>query len=370
SKMDVGWRGTGHGLPFPDGAVFALRVAECDSSCETCTLEGPVPVPPEFGYNNRRCTTDTSMVCESDDDCPAAENVALPKKCSYLLGLGLAFGPTCSFIEMAPRADGKPAVQGVIDFRTGDHGLSVNARILQAFGESCFECETTESGADDGGVGEDAGMDDPTGSVCRGGLRQGESCEVHGALAFGQAEPSFFSYDCPTAGDPSSELKVLLAEIVTQGVEWTLDQYRPFCTAEGRGSERCWCGLCSDEPLRACISDRECGGQATCGAGPPGTTGIATQPNACENWCEWNTSVQQGFCAGGGAESEKRCFPGALGSVIRAEGSVEHAGPGRFRASIAGIGCLAQGTDGAINAAFGIPGPLRVSVNVDVIAAQ
>ncbi|MCA9601864.1 MAG: hypothetical protein R3A78_09275 [Polyangiales bacterium] len=356
SRWDVGWTGFGHGLDFPAGAEFALAIERCDPDCQTCDLVGPILN--EWGSNNRRCTTDTSVTCSSASDCPKGGTGTLPPACAYLAGPPFSFGDnTCVLIEFAPRQDDAPPIRGKIDLKTGALSVDVNVSVRQSLTGACARCEPVgtedpSDGGTDAGPATDGGGGE---SVCSGGLRGGQACEVHGYLG-----EKAYSYDCPPADLPTSHTDIDVGRVSSVGELWSLDASRPNCSRVGNTADRCWCGLCDSLPLRGCTSDRDCGGaNGKCGKGPEGLTGPPTAPNGCSGRCD------DGECEDEhGNPEDLSCFPGTPGSVMRAPGVSSRLGEDRYEATLGGLTCVPPTANSLLDTVFGLPGPVRMQLNV------
>jgi len=176
----------------------------------------------------------------------------------------------------------------------------------------------------------------------------GPACDVHGS---GTSVLRQTSFDCPPAGGVLLSIPMPGGGTTTTSRVWTMDSTRPFCTASGATTKRCWCGVCSDGT--PCTSNGQCA-VGTCGAATVGGLAISTNNHACPMGasCNWNSATQRGTCSTGGA---KACFPDT-GSML-ARGSTEVGTNGSYTAQLANLLCLPS-FGGLLDPVSGFPGPL------------
>lgn len=275
TRLNVGWTGMGHGTPMPDNATFGLEIFDCDESCRTCRLSGPVTLP-NATFSNQRCLNAPGTLCSSDADCaggadrcrhffnPATEVEIQLGDSTILVCARLSFAPPPEPIKNGSRMDAAP-VQGSLDLVTGAMQFGQFTLLIQQGG--CNTCMNDPSPADRN-AGGDCGLPDLF-----------KKCD---AANVGEITGQPYSYDCDwglflgtTPGDSLGEFTLDVASATsaagTNSLEWVLDEDSPNCG--GDPTKKCFCGHCSDNT--PCHTKRDCA-TGECEPNP------GEFPNACE----------------------------------------------------------------------------------------
>jgi hypothetical protein len=364
TTLDVGWTGLGHGLEL--GTLrFSVGLGACssrgDGTCGSCPVTG---LADEAGQ--RRCTGDPARSCRTEADCDGAGWCRIFPSAP----IPVALGGGAAWCVLTSVGSG---VQGSIDAATGQGSLDLPLQIAAfdgALGAPCPRC-----------VGDRTPADGVRDGVCDGGRHRDERCD-----AASSADAT--SLDCPPADSATfgTIAKAARSLALTTGARTrALDAASPLASRAGHTKERAACGVCSEDPTRACASAADCDG-GTCGAG----NGAATAPNACENGLCSSTDGVLGECTNGPfdrtcaadparscvADTDcpapndrcqtrlRRCFPGGgkIGDGVSARGSAESVRQGKARSTLAGLFCVPGGRNAVTNELVGLPGLGRATL--------
>lgn len=352
SSLRVGWTGLGHGIEMPPDSAYAVELFDCDSDCRTCRFSGPRAVP-GVEYSQFRCSNDTNVICDNDDDCDGAT-------CRFYMGAGLetniggtgacarvGFTQLDAPVPNGSRQDASP-VQGSVDLVTGD--LRVDQITLHVDQGLCNYCEN------DGTTG-----DNVLGGTCSLG---GADCDAQSPATLG----NFLSFNCPWTVS-LGEFDLDIAPLRTNAVEWTLGDDSPDCGAEG--GKKCFCGVCNDGRMCHVDSDCDSGGcNSVASSRPDGCdddpSALSITPASCT---ATDTDHNVGSCRFSVTPLVQfpslPCFAdnGAIGSSVRVFGA-----PGTFAndnasLTLASLACLPSADDGnALDNTLGIPGLAAVEI--------
>jgi hypothetical protein len=391
--LSVGWSGVAHNLDLPDNYQIAADIT-CpgleDGACGTCVIDG-VSARGDQYQNFTRCAEDTSIECgapfTTDPACPGDQ------VCAYYLGGPLAISAggtfTCTINRLATD------VTGTSDPDAGTGELNVDLRALVHTGEvqqqPCPLC-----------VGDDTPQDGNRQGTCVGGIRDGQSCDVHALdSSFGDV-----SLDCPS--DPLANISgegLIISLPLSTGT--TSLGFDVACDAPLNFID-CACGQCSGLTTLPCNSDAEC---ADAGAGTCTTNGggqaASRQPNQCgDTICVDDLGeTDRGSCSGAGpvdnfcdgltranGEGILSCntngdcssFEGGAGDVCPGNDCgncslskirtcfldpIELAGtPDVDNPILVGTFCVPPTSNGGVNASAGTPGP--AAVRIDMLAEK
>jgi hypothetical protein len=332
-RADVGWNGVSHRTRFPQGTMFTVETFDCDEDCRRCRVRGPVRNDPVVNpVVSQRCLDDVSIACSNDDECPTGD-------CRFIYSpmINGDEGLTCLLFYFEPTVDGdyKSSIQGTFDMYTGESQLQVfNMALALTFFGRCEQCQ-----------GDTTPFDGSKDGVCA--ATPGVNCDVS-SIANSAASPFNLSYDCPRveSGSPLNwpvRVETPTNHIGTASQVWTMHDDKPFCTAAGHTSDRCWCGECDDTGL-PCENNSDCP-TGTCNAGD----GVPTKPHACPvGDCIWDDATQTGECANG-----TPCFTND--GEIRVPGD-NHVMDGFYISRLAGLQCLPATGIQSTDQIIGLPG--------------
>jgi hypothetical protein len=352
--LDLGSSGYAHdggGIP---GAPVSLGVS-CDEECGNCTVDS-VAIDPDAC----RCRGDASDVCVTNADCSAA-----PATCDCLYGppTPMVTGglPVC----VLRKIDG--AMSGTYDSTTEDVSVRMPLRlwVFNGLARRPSPCPTCDAG------------------FCSGGERSGLACGVD------VVDPDFgnMSYDCP----PSS-----VSNFTGSGTRLTLDSTTgaasmaaTFPCSPPDAAFNCPCSYCSLDTSLACHTDADCNGAGTC-TQLSGT--VPREPNNClDSICSPDGGAE-GTCAGGPSStycdgdvrvgghgihgcatnaecvSYEPCDGGGCGNCTQSEtpdcflDSIT--AQGAANSTMVGLACVSPSSNSAVNAAFGLPGAMRLEQSI------
>ncbi len=366
TSLSAGWNGLAHGIDFTDGFGELLALA-CDEDCASCAI-GFNPGKGRPGLGNCRCAADASIACDTingpdTDDCGLVNNQCL---CYFgpPLGVNAAGVPACVPIRITKDYD------GTVDVGSGDWQNPLQVAAVIHLGEELLQpCPACE-----GDIKANDGVRDGT---CVGGARNALPCDANGI------HPTFggVSIDCQPVAlkNISGEGLVLNFELLST------NQEMPFllpCDDPPGGN--CPCRVCSQDSTLGCRGDFECPeGTGTCTGGG----GAGVEPTNCDDrvcnsdgqcasgpnntFCDGVTHPNgrgaiacntDADCAAFGAGrctlvERLRCYPDPI---------TVGGGPGIFGADLGGLACIGLTTSPAINVASGLPGAVRVALNVDL----
>lgn len=338
SDLDTGWTGVYAGIPAGDGGALTFAVdcpGEFLGQCGTCPLTGPVQSTTPT--DNHRCTNDTSVICDSNDDCPGSD-------CSFFFGSPLAVSggglPICVVNRVAGPVTGTLAPE----LGSGDSNFPLELRFFQGI-EIERPCPTC-NGAGLEGVG-----------VCDGGPRDGQACTVHGVGVLGQT-----SFDCPP--NPGADIGATLAPFnLTTGTRSLAAT--ETCTGTGALNRACYCP--GQEQPNAC-TDGVCtvapDGQGTCLAGPVDSVCDIDFFRGCAADSDCPT-------AGDKCISQQRECLGPATAEAGATGPLTRVGtPSTSLPLQVGTFCLNATSSSAVNTAIGVPGPGAIRLPTTVCIFQ
>jgi hypothetical protein len=365
SDFSAGWAGVAHGIDLTDRFRDRL-VLDCDADCASCTISLDVDKTRPDSFC--RCDADPTVSCDvingSDpDDCTGFSNT-----CSCFFGppAGVAASgtPACVLVKTtAPQT-------GTIDLGTGEWSNDVDVSALIYLGSSIQQpCPTCD--------GDTAPNDGVRAGTCEGGNRDGQPCDENAVQpTFGPA-----SYDCV----PSSLTNISGGGLPLDLTLSTADSSLPFALPCDTAGQSCPCRVCSGDSAIGCSSDARCAefGAGTCTA----SGGAGNQANGCndgvcnaegecgagpvDKYCDGTTYADgSGYvtclsdldCAFGGngacqISERRRCYTDPITVSGRS---------GVFGAKLGAISCIGVTTSAAINLASGLPGAVRLGLDVDL----
>ena len=364
TSLGAGWNGLAHGIDFTDGFAEAIAL-DCDPDCANCQLSLD-PSKGRPGLEVCRCVNDATIPCDTINGADADDCGLLNNQCQCFFGPPLAVNaagvPAC--VPIAITGD----YLGATDVGSGawDNPLQVAAVIHlgEQLLQPCPAC-----------LGDPTPRDGLLEGTCQGGVRASLPCDSGGSH--------------PTFGDVSIDcLPVSLKNISGAGLLLNFqllsdDQEMPFNLPCDNPAESCACRVCSGDTSIGCRDDAECPtGTGTCTAG--GGAGI--QPNDCEN----HACTPEGQCATGpdntycdgithpdgrgavACNSPADCVAAGAGNCTVVErlrcypDPIMVGGQPSFSgADMGGLACIGLTSSPAINVASGLPGPVRVALNVD-----
>ncbi len=416
TDLDTGWTGQAHDLAADDQApLSAARLGSCDvdtasATCGQCALSGPVlfpgPVKNCFCYNlgNR----DASSLATCDPEAPSTCSGAGEScECFYGPPLPISSGgvPVCIVNRYTAPLTGTVNVAD-----SGPHAGEGGALVRiessvyngAAVEQPCPVCQNDPTPRD--GV---------RGGTCKGGVRDGQPCDVQGDNALFGA----MSVDCqPVRAGNIGNLNIVFNTATTGTTSLATG---PKCTAPGFTSVNCFCDTCATATGEPCNSDADCPGGATCGgkrcigganAGVPcaatsecpsgscGRPGQATAPNQCDDTtCSPDSAdpdPNDGICNAGpfdtfcstetfrGCSSDTDCTPPPGGNCGTCKPNqtctgafrncfldpiVRTGAPGTQNATLAATFCIAPTTSSSVNTVAGLPGPGALTLPIRVV---
>ena len=403
SRTDVGWTGLSHGSTFPRNAFFRVKVDKdtCEDDCSRCGFTGPVR---DATVNTQRCMMDTRAECATSEDCPywacrekepgnpsekfCINNTSLAcvtdvdcgrSDCQYFVGptFPTRVPQTCLAIFLSG-TEAEPAVQGSIDFRTGDVQLDrfnpVTAAALPALGQPLDDM-MLDQGACPVCVSDRVPNDGKREGTCQlsdvdaqryvrypYAPAEPQSCDAHGEGTLADFDGSY-SLDCSMPVQGSVALGFQNAS--SFGDRRALSAAQPVC---GENGERCWCGFCAGTYM-GCGDDRDCSVGKACITfeEDPATPNFPLQvrANTCENGiCNWDSQTAKGTCPSADVPGlEVGCFP-SLDQDLVAPGKAERLSSTVYRVDIGKISCREsiRQTEVSLASAIadanvGLPGP-------------
>lgn len=384
TRFEIGYNGLGQGVDLLDDFRLATNL-DCDDDCVNCNVTlNPIKTSPSSFC---RCDSDPSIHCDTingadADDCGGGT-------CSCMFGppLPLSTGGTPACVVNRFSAD----LLGTADGGTGLAATTIREKAVVHLGISaltpCPVCENDPTAND--GI---------HGGLCRGGMRDGLSCDQNAE------SPDFgpLSYEC--LPDPLSNVSgaglaltfpLTSVDAPTIGTN-LVDAGRPV-----------YCLQCSGDTSVGCSSDAECAalGIGTCSSntGSPahanscddnvctasGPTGDGVcLANAPDHFCDGVTrqdgsglltcnddadcaaldaSCPGGDCGSCSISQMRACFPNPLGAAgsDSALGAVPSSGA--YGADLVSTLCLPATADSAVNDSIGLPGPARMLINFDFL---
>jgi hypothetical protein len=377
TSVDLGWSGLGHGADLFDRFTSRVDLACAGDDCASCALA------PSCDGGNCRCAHDPSIECTTPfvGGPPCGFSY-----CAFYLGpplpLSAGGGAICVMNAVST------PLAGVIDVGTGESSIAIDTVAKGYAGISqpqpCPVC-----------VGDTLFDDGARDGTCQGGARNGLACDADAeSTSYGAT-----SYDCPptaVSNITGAGLKIpldLTSESAT--LPFALPCDPPLAALD------CVCSVCTLDNSRSCNSDAEC---ATAGAGTCRTDGLhggaPRMPNGCDGQAcsadpDPSATPGAGVCAVGPTDTfcdgittsdgegyipcsvhadcsaivppagncllqeRRRCFsdPIVATGVAGTEG-----------AELVATFCAAPTSSGQRNAAFGLPGPGRVRLDVNLTA--
>jgi hypothetical protein len=381
TRLDSGWNGIGHGQDIVHNYATSVAITCPNSSppCGDCTVDSLDPAG-EQAVAFTRCKQDPTKECSNlfgiDPTCPGTQ------ECVYYLGppapLSASNTPTCGLFRL------ENEITGTYNPDTGEGEQSISLRAVVhtgiALNKPCPIC-----------VGDPIPKDGVPGGVCDGGTRDGLDCDVQGFDAtFAPGEG--VSLDCAPAA---------LQNITGQGLALDLDLTTgsvsvPFSLSCDfpLNSESCACAVCSGDASQACNSDAECAATLT-GTCTSNGGGAVRQPNACSDSTCTDIGGGRGECQagpdvkacdgvvranGGGyvlCSSDSECQVGAIGfdagncTLVETRSCfldpvVATGSPDSDQAVMVAGFCVPPTSSSGVNAATGLPGPSRVTVELGI----
>ncbi|MEM6957030.1 MAG: hypothetical protein AAF645_15175 [Myxococcota bacterium] len=393
SLSSIGHTGLGHALRFNRDAEFSVAL-NCDLACDRCAFTGPVRnqgvsdtpnVDADEGIDNQRCLNDTRVACRSDAECEdIAANDAFnrnPPRCRFLYGAPLAVdtGGTaaCSLLYFVPQRErDESPVEGTVDLRTGVTNFSRmhfrstsnlvvvvddDGVVSAAAGGLCSEC-VGDPQPNDGRAEGTCQVSERGDSAGERSPALGMPCDTNG---FGTKFEGAYSFGCPATRSADS-VDLDIENLTTAGRRWDPDTLLPMCTADDASDERCWCGVCSEDPSRPCEDDGDCEG--TCGSFDPNQ--VPTVNNNCRTPCAWDPDLSRGTCEARSLRGVplddatvvlSDCFPSpSQGELIVpgfSERSEDTPTSEPFMVQVATLACSGPTGSPSANMTFGLPGP-------------
>ncbi len=365
SDFSAGWAGVAHEIDLTDRFRDRL-ILDCDADCGSCaiTLDIDKTRPDSFC----RCDSDPTVSCDVINGADPGDCTGLSNLCSCFFGppagVAASGAPACVVVKTtAPQT-------GTIDLGTGEwsNGVDVGAVIYlgASFQAPCPTC-----------VGDTAPNDGVRAGTCGGGNRDGEPCDVNAV------QPTFgpSSYDCV----PNALANISGGGLPLDLTFTTADSSLPFALPCDTAGTSCPCRVCSGDSAIGCSSDARCAefGAGTC----TGSGGAGNQANACndgvcnddgecgagpvDKYCDgttyadgsgYITCLSDADCefTGNGAcqiSERRKCYTDPI---------VVSGRPGVFGAKLGAISCIGVTTSAAINLASGLPGAVRLGLDVDL----
>ena len=403
-----GYSGFLHNLEATDGRPFTSTL-DCDDECRVCRFSGVVRN--SGSVNNQRCLLDTSVECETNEECAGNGN-----RCVFFLAPANPVnvgGGEAGNHRYFPDPDElaattgvrRPALAGTIDLRNGEtvfDSFVIVALQNQNLGDiatwrgwptSCEGDTAPNDGIRDGTCTPSALIRDANadGQIDRDpSPRLGSPCDANAAGLGGN-----YSYDCALS-TPYSEPLTVETSLTSLGAMLALSDDSPMCTDPAAADKRCYCGHCSNTPSRGCASDADCPG-GTCGWAPPdciyntprlqdgmpnpafdptqpignclGTPWVLTKNNNCVGApCDWDPATSTGTCQAVVGQDPQGmpilgtvgCYPEEPNSRLELLGSQRGVGEGEYIVETVAVSCLPPDFQNRPLANFqiGLPGPI------------
>lgn len=386
SELDFGYTGNNHNVDINDGSLAGVAMSGCDPDCENCwvTLDRSPAGRLYAGYSTCRCDNDATVACNLDNaHIEIADPACGGNVCHCYSGppVPLSGGntPVCVVNRYQQQFMGWTRA-------VGEYVVGTRTAALVHLGIGLVRpCPTC--------VGDTGDNDGTRAGSCSGGQRNMLPCDVNAN------NPDFgpVSFDCQpsiVANISGPGLKMALVFTDETQVTTAAIPTGALCTAG-----TCHCAQCSLDSSMGCSSNAECAafGAGTC----TNVTVAAAQQNSCValDCVDDGSSTNQGFCGnatppvafcdgqlrgngrgyiqcsnqgdcdamdsgcdGGdcgicdGGLWRRDCFP----TTITATGI-----PGVFGSEAVTTFCAAATSDSGVNAAYGLPGPGRLRLDLD-----
>lgn len=392
SFASFGWAGTQHDIDVPEGTPFSVAVDSCQGSDGPCLFHGPVQLPGDL--QRERCLNRMSQACTTDQDCKDPQGKVLPGSCVFIydpptttpLPTAVGAGPggpnfgACAWTYI-PLVDpfGQPAIVGSIDQTSGEVTLERLLVYLALNGRGgatpggCEVCSGDNEVANDGTKG---GTCKPNPNLAAPNITEtspdnGQPCDINRDSKLPGFNSAGYSMDCSPSFDPTSTPTPIGGPLSTADLSIATSD-GPQCTFAGASSEKCFCGVCTDnsgdenDGIIGCHTTTDCPAGQTCGMslascspGPDGTCTkgltfeVGTRPNLCTQGCVWNDVTGQGHCM---ENDQIKCYPGGKDAVIHSKGSHLRQDDGSFVIDTANATCNGATKSGPLNLQVGLPG--------------
>lgn len=376
SLSSIGWSGVFHNIEGDPGAAFGVKATSCANG--VCQFEGPTdPVDP---VKRRRCLYRTSTECSADSDCPL-DPTSKPTPCVYIYDSPLSTplqGGACAFTYIpVPAAGQPPTIRGSLNLVSGGLDITdmtvllvLNARSAGVFQGVCPVCVGDSSPNDGKKEGTCQPSMDPATGRSDPGFPTDVKCDVN---RYGEL-PGYnlgYSMDCsptlvPGLGAPTP----FGGTFSSSGTTVSITSESPDCGGTNPMGAKCFCGMCNDSSMRACMKQSDCATGISCVGnsmpGDPTAPGdVPVAGNLCDGGaCNWNDAAGAGTCHSSILGATIGCFPAAVsGGNDRMGNPVRISAPGANRldqgvyyADTANASCTPAGMSPAVNQQVGLPG--------------
>jgi hypothetical protein len=300
STLSVGWTGIAHKVDIVD--LYSISAAlDCHDnpagSCGNCDITGLDASDPQYGFY-ARCANAPEKPCTTPFAVDAA-SCGPGVQCAYFLGAPLPVSaggtPTCTLNRIATN------ITGTADPDAGSSSLTLDLRALVNLGiDQSHPCPIC--------VGDTVAQDGVKNGICKGGQKNGSSCDVQSFdLSFAPTNTDNptdgVSLDCPPlTGAAISGSGLVIRLPLTTG---------PTSLPAGDDCDsiayKCFCGVCSHDETITCNGDADCDALSSgslCTSG----TGAARKPNLCAGFTCTSVPGQtdRGQCSGMGS-TDKYC---------------------------------------------------------------
>lgn len=417
--VDLGATGIAHREPEIGDSTLTLGISCTESTrpCGLCAVSGPVanPFAGAGQLDNRRCTNDTRITCNSHAPCTGGGGT-----CEFFLGAN--WPVSVGGIGMCVTRQLGSFIEGTANVETG----AVAATALQVWNvylgptsaDACPRC-----------VGDGTANDGVPGGTCSEGAHAGVACDANGSVG-GLPDFGATSLDCPPLPTSIVATLPLVVDSSTATVTETLTASSPRCS--GAPSKQCLCDTCNNADAQACQTNADCpdpagpilpicGGRrciaganegaaciqnSQCPGGACARAGAPTRPNGCAD--DTATALDgtlcvdtapfgddEGECPEGPLEqscvnhpqracvtdadcdgvpeacrdSRRRCFldNGIIGNAIVAAGMADTPMADRFLPTRASVFCVPPTDSPAVDTTFGFPGAGRMVARGDAV---
>lgn len=345
--LDFGADGLAHNLQLSSDTMVTLQVDSCANAqkpCGDCALTGPVRNRNSDAGNplNQRCTNNSAIACDSDEDCPeqcvggaddgesctngcpAQSSPATPAgvcapagNCAFYLGTSVPLPASTSLGSCLVTLvwDG---VTGTVNPETGEFQAiwPLTQKIYAASdGYLCPACSESDTGTNVN--------DGSAAGTCTTGARKGLACDATAFFPFEVNGEFFASLDCPSTA--SQLLGSVDVTVPLETSDVTRAPARNCRDTSFPSPFKCFCDTCQTLAAEPCASNGDCPVGRTCGGrrclsgtnrGEPCTTnginvtecgtggscgvpGNPSRPNACLDGVCSVDSNGDGFCAEG-----------------------------------------------------------------------
>lgn len=392
TRLDTGYTGAAHREDVLDQSIIGVKLENCDDNCANCDVR----IDPTNAFC--RCDNNPSIVC---DDVPTIAGESTSTECGGNLchcmfgppqPLSSGGTPICMVNRFAREFTGGTTTAGSYDV-----GTRIRSYVFTGINalRPCPTCEgdSTLNDGVKGGLCKYADEDPPAGA-----------CDANAAITLGNIS-NIVSFDCmpESGGGIGTQSLGLQFTDGTKSLTAAITTGSGFCTAG-----TCHCSQCTADPTVGCATTADCTaaglggtcgqnlagsnprqnsctagvsdcaadglnpGMGTCTSGPfdkfcDGTlraNGAGVIPCSSDASCDVYDSICDGgdcgICTSSLPHSQRSCFLPTI--FVTGESGV-------YDGEAVSVGCSAQTGSPSVNAARGLPGPVRVRLdfNMDLL---